>query len=113
MRAHLGLTLALVLGPAAWASAQDAKLVQRGEKLYVDQKCSMCHSVAGKGNQKGPLDDVGTRLSDEELRQWLINPRAMEQKTKSLRKPPMPPYAKLPAEDVDALIAYMKTLKKK
>ena len=114
MRATLTAACAALFlaGAAGSAAAQDPK-VQRGEKVYTDQKCSMCHSVAGKGNAKGPLDDVGSRLSDEDIRQWMINPRAMEQKTKAARKPVMPAYTKLSAEDLEAVVAYMKTLKKK
>ena len=40
------------------AFAQDA-LAQKGEKVFADQKCAMCHSIAGKGNAKGSLDKVG------------------------------------------------------
>lgn len=108
------LAFAVVLGlaGASHAGAQDPK-VQRGEKLYADNRCSMCHSIQGKGNAKGPLDEVGARHSAEELRQWLINPAEMTGKTKAARKPPMPNYAKLPKEDLDALVAYLSTLKKK
>lgn len=95
------------------ASGQDAELVEKGEKLYVAQKCSVCHSVADKGNKKGPLDEVGTKLSAEELRQWLVNPTEMSAKAKSTRKPPMKSYEKLAKEDVEALVAYMQSLKKK
>ena len=92
------------------SAAQDAKA--RGEKLYVDQKCALCHSIGGKGNVKGPLDGVGSKLSPEEIRQWLVDPKAMTAKTKAERKPPMRSYATLPKEDVDALVAYMSSLKK-
>lgn len=92
-------------------SAQD-KTVERGQKLFMDQKCSVCHSIAGKGNAKGPLDNVGAKLSEEEIRQWLIAPKVMAEKTKSTRKPLMPDYTKLAKEDLDALIAYMRSLKK-
>jgi hypothetical protein len=37
----------------------------------------------------------------------------MAVKHKQTRKPPMPSYAKLGKEDVEALVAYMQTLKKK
>ena len=94
------------------ASAQDAKVAQ-GEKLYAQHKCSMCHAIAGKGNPKGPLDETGTKHSADELRQWLTNPQEMAVKSKSTRKPPMPSYAKLSKDDVEALVAYMQTLKKK
>ena len=105
----------LVLVPLAMglsvrpASAQDAK----GAKVYADQKCSVCHSIAGKGNAKGPLDDVGTRLKADEIRQWIVDPAAMSAKQKATRKPAMPAkYASLPKEDIDALVSYLASLKK-
>jgi mono/diheme cytochrome c family protein len=107
------IAIALVFaGLIGTAAAQDAK-VERGQKLYADNRCQMCHSIQGKGNAKGPLDDVGARLNAEQVRQWLINPAEMTGKTKATRKPPMPPFAKLPKEDVDALVTYLLTLKKK
>lgn len=92
---------------------QDAKVVAKGEQLYGAQKCAMCHSIGDKGNKKGPLDEVGSKLSAEELRQWLINPAEMTAKTKSTRKPVMPAYTKLAKDDIEALVVYMQTLKKK
>jgi mono/diheme cytochrome c family protein len=104
---------AVALSAAATASAQDAK-VEKGIKVYADLKCAMCHSIAGKGNVKGPLDDVGTKYKAEELRQWMVDPVAMTAKHKAERKPAMPAkYAALPKDDMDALIAYMASLKKK
>ncbi len=87
--------------------------VERGQKLYADNKCQACHSIGGKPHTRLPLDDVGSRLSAEDLRQWLINPAEMTGKTKSTKKPPMPSFAKLAKEDVSALVAYLQTLKKK
>lgn len=106
------IALVMLIAPLT-AAAQDAKLIERGQKLYADNKCQMCHSVAGKGNAKGVLDEVGGKLKAEEIRQWLINPQEMAVKHKQTRKPPMPSYAKLGKEDVEALVAYMQTLKKK
>ena len=107
-------SVAIFAGPAlAQDTKADPKLIQRGEKVYAENKCSMCHSVAGKGNAKGPLDGVGTKLSEEEIRQWMINPRVMTEKTKSTRKPIMPEYTKMSKEDLTAIIAYMKSLQKK
>ena len=42
------------------AAAQDAKA--KGENIFEEQKCSLCHSIAGKGNAKGALDGVGVKL---------------------------------------------------
>jgi mono/diheme cytochrome c family protein len=102
--------LALCLGLAATAAAQDAK-VAKGEKLFVDQKCTLCHSVGDKGNKKGALDDVGAKLKPEEIREWIVDSKGMTEKAKATRKPAMKVYA-LPKEDVDALVAYLSTLKK-
>ena len=96
---------------AAPALAQNAA-VAKGEKLYVDQKCAICHSIGEKGNKKGPLDGVGTKLTAAEIRQWIVDPKPMTEKTKSARKPPMKSYSTLAKEDVDALVAYLQTLKK-
>lgn len=112
-RWSLAVGVALAIGTASPAAAQDAAKVAQGEKLYTAQKCQMCHSINGKGNPKGPLDGVGDKLSAEDIRQWLINPQEMTGKTKATRKPPMGSYAKLSKEDIEALVAYMQSLKKK
>jgi mono/diheme cytochrome c family protein len=106
--------MALGVGLAAPLSAagQDDKLVKRGQEVYAAQKCSVCHAIAGKGNKQNPLDGVGKKLSADEIRGWIVNPTEMTAKTKSTKKPPMPAkYGKLPKEDLDALVAYMQSLK--
>jgi mono/diheme cytochrome c family protein len=101
---------ALILLASLPAGAQDLKA--KGEKLFTDQKCSLCHSVAGKGNVKGPLDDVGTKLPAADIRSWIEDAKAMTAKTGATRKPEMKQFA-LAKDDVDALVAYLTTLRKK
>jgi mono/diheme cytochrome c family protein len=105
--------LAVSLATTQVAFAQDKAQVERGMKVYTEQKCSVCHSIAGKGNAKGALDDVGSKLMPEEIRAWLVNPVEMTKKTKADRKPPMRAYPNLSKEDVDGLVAYLSSLKKK
>ena len=100
----------LCVGVAATVAAQDAKVAQ-GEKLFVDQKCTLCHSIGDKGNKKGPLDGVAAKLKTDEIREWITDPKGMTVKMKTTRKPEMKSYT-LPKEDVDALVAYLSTLKK-
>ena len=104
-------TVVLCAGFAAAAIAQDAN-VAKGQQLFTDQKCTLCHSIGDKGNKKGPLDGVGAKLSADELRKWIVDAKGMTVKTAAPRKPEMKNYA-LPKEDVDALVAYMATLKNK
>lgn len=87
--------------------------VERGMKVFTAAKCSLCHSVAGKGNAKGVLDDVGSKLTAAEIREWMIQPEVMREKGKFERKPLMKSYSTLPKEDLDGLVAYLQTLKKK
>jgi mono/diheme cytochrome c family protein len=107
------VALAIAAGPLY---AQDAK-VEKGLKVYTDQKCSMCHAIGGHGNAKGPLDGVGSKLTADEIRQWIIDAKGMTAKSKSTRTPAMSTmaakYAALAKDDVDALVAYLQTLKKK
>ena len=97
---------------AGIANAQDAAQVKKGEQVYAAQKCSVCHAIAGKGSKANPLDGVGKKLSADEIRAWIVTPIEAAAKAKSTKKPPMPAkYGKLPAADLDALVAYMQSLK--
>jgi mono/diheme cytochrome c family protein len=95
------------------ARAQDAA---KGQQVYDSAmpKCKVCHSVAGVGNAKGSLDGVGSKLKADEIKAWMRTPKEMAEKAKADRKPPMPAYAKekLSDADLDALTAYMLSLKK-
>lgn len=98
---------------AGVASAQGQAQIERGMKVFADQKCSICHAIGGKGNAKGALDDAGSKLKPDEIRAWLVTPAEMAKKVKAERKPAMRAFPNLPKEDVDALVAYLATLKKK
>jgi len=100
--------VALLAMVPSFAAAQDAA---KGEQVYAAQKCSMCHQIAGKGNKLSPLDVVG-KLSAAEIKEWIVDPDAAAKKHNSTKKPAMPKtFAKLPPADVDALVAYLQTLK--
>ncbi len=106
------LTLAVWSATAVPVAAQDEAKIKRGQEVYTAQKCQMCHAIAGKGNKANPLNGVGAKLSADDVRQWITNPTEMTAKAKSTKKPPMPnKYANLPAADLDALVAYLQSLK--
>ena len=112
-RVAVVFTVLATLLIASAAAAQTPAQAERGAAVYVEQKCSVCHSIAGKGNQKGVLDDVGSRLTADQIREWIVSPVEMTKKANAQRKPAMRSYPNLPKEDVDALVAYMISLKKK
>jgi cytochrome c2 len=106
------VAMGLAMSPAV-AFAGDAQ-VERGIAVYKAQKCNLCHLIAGEGKKTGTtLDGVGAKLSDAEIKEWLTHPKDAAAKAKSTKKPVMKDYSKLPAADLDALVAYMKTLTKK
>ena len=111
MKTLVWTLLGMLLLVPGTVRAQDPK-IEKGMQVYAAQKCSLCHSIAGKGNAKGALDGVGSKLSVAEIKEWLINPVAMTAKTKSERKPVMKAKP-MPTEDVEALVAYLASLKKK
>jgi cytochrome c2 len=100
--------LAFLLCTVRWTAAQsnDAARVKRGTEVYREQKCQACHSIAGVGNKRYPLDDVGTKRTEDELRKWIVAPREMNPKVTKRA------YDKLPKADLEALVAYLKTLRK-
>ena len=101
---------AVALCVAAPACAQGA--AEKGAAVYAAQKCATCHILDGKGQAKGPLDGVGSKLTADEIRAWIVTPAEMTKKTNATRKPPMRAYASLPKEDLDALVAFMVSKKK-
>ena len=107
---RLAFTAVVLFMFAGAASAQD---VAHGKQVFTDSKCGVCHSIGGQGNKKGPLDEVGSKLSAADIRQWITSAPEMAAKAKADRKPPMKAYPDLSKADVDALVAYLQTLKKK
>jgi mono/diheme cytochrome c family protein len=99
-----------VVALAAPASAQDKSKIELGMTLFTSQKCTLCHSIGAKGNPKGPLDTVAAKRTAEEIRQWIVDPDTMRTKTKATRMPPMK-QLKLSKDQVDALVAYLVSLK--
>ena len=106
------LALLALVPSVGFAAGQDAEHVKKGQEVFAAQKCSVCHAIAGKGGKSSPLDGVGAKLSADDIRQWIVDPVAMAKKANSTKKPVMPAkYSHLPAADLDALVAYMQSLK--
>lgn len=82
------------------SQAPQAATIARGRAVYAEQRCRVCHSIEGEGNKRSPLDGVGGRLTEKEIRLWIVAPQAMN-----------PAVAKrgyqLSEEDLNALVAYL------
>lgn len=85
----------------------------RGREVYNAQGCSSCHAIAGVGNPRNPLDDVGTRRTAAELRDWVTGTgSALEQLSPAVVRRKQR-YQELPESDLKAMVAYLATLSAK
>ena len=91
-------------------AAQPAASIKAGMKVYADQKCATCHSVAGVGSKMAPLDGVGSKLTPADIRMWMTDPDGMAAKLPVKPKIKMKKYP-LKDEDMDALVSYLVSLK--
>jgi quinol-cytochrome oxidoreductase complex cytochrome b subunit/mono/diheme cytochrome c family protein len=80
-------------------------LAAKGKTVFEAQTCNACHGDGGVGTAAGPaLAGVGAKLSIEQMHNLLLHP------TEKMTSGGMP-TVDLPAEDLSALIAYVRSLK--
>jgi mono/diheme cytochrome c family protein len=97
--AGLGLCLLVTLAAAPAPRVSAPELAQR-------LGCWACHSLPGQGGGKGaPLDQIGARLSPDDLHAVLTHPRSRHPQAK------MPSYAHLRPWEMQALVDYLSGLK--
>jgi cytochrome c oxidase subunit 2 len=99
------------------ARAPDSDLALQGQQVFLRNTCVNCHVVAGHGahGKVGPnLTHFGSRSllgagvlenTPENLRRWVQNAQGVKPGVL------MPSYTTLPAQDIDALVAYLQSLK--
>jgi nitric oxide reductase subunit C len=73
-----------------------------------EKKCKLCHSIKGEGGKQaekgGPLDGVGSKRDAAWLKAYLEDPKSKMPEAKM-------PKLKYTPEELDALVAYMQSLK--
>lgn len=85
-------------------------LVEVGRAVYKAQGCAMCHSIAGEGNPRYPLDGVGRRRDAEALRDWIVASGPAEDSLPPRVVRTKQSYRALGDAELDALVAYMQHL---
>ncbi len=101
----MGIIAALFFGSLGFAQEEES-LVEKGQKVYTEKKCSMCHKIEGVGGKIGPdLSDVGNERDAEWIKGFLKDPKSVKPDTKQ------PPF-KGTDEELEALVAYLMSLKK-
>jgi len=85
--------------------------IEAGRKVYKQQTCSRCHSIAGEGNPRNPLDNVGARRSAEELRHYTVGADVVKEKLPEYLSKLKQRYRLIPIDELDALIIYLQSLR--
>ena len=81
---------------------------QAARSLILSQGCKGCHAFEGKGGVLAPsLDLVGERLSLEQIRQKLLDPKS------SAPDSVMPAYGHLTDEELRTLARFLSTRNKR
>jgi len=93
------------LAPAAYAAPPAAGASAAAQPAYFSTVCVGCHAVGGVGGVVGPaLDGVASRYTEPKLREWLSDPESVKPGTAM-------PDLNLSSDDLDAVSAYLMTLK--
>lgn len=105
MLKELLISAVLFAAPSAWAQT-DPVQVTKGEKVYADKRCAICHAINGKGAKTASdLSAVGNKRDASWLKTFMKDPKAMDPKAAK-----MLPF-RGGDEELEALAAYMSSLK--
>lgn len=110
------LTVAVALGLSAVFAARHnppqevakAPSAHPGEKIFEEKGCAGCHSFAGKGNPRLPLEGVAARLNDKELRDWITGDGAATNKISTTILKRKQRYRAMSEEEMGVLIDYLR-----
>lgn len=88
----------------------DPRVVARGRQVFEAQNCMRCHSVAGEGNPRSPLDHAAAELDGAQLLAFTVGAESVANELAARTLAAKRAYQQLPAEDLDALVAYLQSL---
>ena len=92
-------------------AGSDAALLARGRDVLLANDCLRCHSIAGEGSPRSPLDGVGSRQGETEILHFVVADETVQDNLAPRAINTKRAYAELPDEDLRALVAYLASLK--
>jgi cytochrome c553 len=101
-------------GPITGTDEPGADLQERdsvaGLRVFRASNCERCHSVAGVGSPRYPLDGVGSRRSQDELRAWTVGAASVQDSLSPSALRAKQRYQQLSAEELRLLLFFMARL---
>lgn len=88
--------------------AAKVALAHPGQKLFEEKACATCHSFAGMGNPRLPLDGIGLRLDEGELREWITGAGSSTNKLSPTIQKRKQRYRSMREEEMRVLIEYLR-----
>jgi hypothetical protein len=79
-----------------------------GILVFEKHGCVQCHSIYGKGNTRLPLDGIGSRLSEKEIRHWIVADPAIRNKLSPGIIKFKSSYADMPEQEMKQLLNLLK-----
>jgi mono/diheme cytochrome c family protein len=105
-----GNSVATVATAATAAAGDRAARIARGRAVFEAQDCMRCHSVAGQGSRRSPLDDVAEHLDAAAVRDWILGTEAVADELSASALRAKRAYQALPDSDIEAMVEYLLSL---
>lgn len=83
----------------------------RGRAVLEAQGCLRCHSVAGQGSPRLPLDGVGARRDRAALEAWTLALPTVADQLPARARNSKEDYRALPRQEIDELLDYLESLR--
>jgi len=73
-------------------------------KVFENRGCPRCHSLSGKGNENLPLDGIGSKMTIEEIKNWITADPAIRSRLNSGIVNFKTPYSEIPEHEMNQLL---------
>jgi len=96
---------------AARLAPVDAERLAAGKAVYEAQGCALCHAIAGEGDPAYPLDGIGARMNEAQLRAHIAPAADLAAGFPEVVFEMKQAYHTMSPEDMGALVDYLRNLK--